>query len=96
MKVGGNSVAAVNFLAAAADGFMAELDVVVKDNDLQVGTGRGICGVALASNGIADVTSTDLTQPWADGTNRAVTFHVQLGSAAALITVKAVELWRIS
>lgn len=96
MKVGGNSVAAVNFLAAAAGGFMAELDVVVKDNDLQVGTGWGICGVTLTSNGIADVTSTDLTQPWADGTNRNVTFHVQLGSAADSITVKAVELWRIS
>ncbi|MGH0265129.1 hypothetical protein NKY45_27285 [Sinorhizobium meliloti] len=95
MRVGGNAIASVTFVAGATSSFVVELSVMVTGNDAQFGAGWGIAGVAGASAGICDATTGALAQTWGDGTDRAVTLHATLGNIADTIEVNAIELWRV-
>jgi len=95
MRVGGNAISSVTFVAAAEGGLFAELNAVVKADDTQVGTGWGIVGVSSVATGMADATTAGLTQTWGDGTDRTVTLHATLGDTGDSIVVNAVEVWRI-
>lgn len=89
VQMGGHTIGAFVFVAAANGDFVIEMNIHQWDTDKQKNFSWGNC-----SDGEADASVNDYTVTIADGTAQALTVQGVLANASDQIVMHAIEIWR--